>query len=391
MSGTRIALLAAFPFPAPLGSQHYCAEQAGALARAGAHVTLFCYARGEGSIPDGIRVIRSPRSLSPRALRAGPSPGKPPADLALAATFLRRSRAEDFDAVLAHNAEAAAIALAVRAVGGPPVVYVAHTLLGCELDAWAPGWLAGTARSGGALADRWLASRADAVVALCDAAAAALRPHARGPIAVLPPGHRAELPPTHEQKRRVCARAGVAPGAFALYTGNVDRYQELPVLAAAARSTPELPVLVATHGDARFETPHVRCVRVTPEEARVLAHTCSLSLVTRRRPGGFPIKLLQYMEAGCAIVACEAIAHGLTHDRDAWLVSRDAGPDAFARALRTLNRDPGRRARLGRGARATLAAHHDWSSLAPRTLALADEARGCPPAPRALATRSPSP
>ena len=97
------------------------------------------------------------------------------------------------------------------------------------------------------------------------------------------------------------------------------------------------------------------------------------------------------MEAGCAIVAREGIAHGLVHDRDAWLVPRDAGPDAFADALRVLQRDPDRRARLGRGAREALATRHAWRALARRTLALVDEARRRQPVPQALATRSPSP
>lgn len=388
MTEPRIALLGAFPFPAPLGSQHYCAEQARALVAAGARVTIFCYASGDGSAPERTKLVRAARALSPRAIRAGPNPAKLPADAALTATFLRDSRAEDFDAVLAHNVEAAGIALAVRALGGPPVVYVAHTLLGRELDSWVPGWFAGSARVAGACADRLFAARTDAVITLCDDAADALRPYVRGPLETSPPGHRAETPPTQEQQKHACERAGVTPGAFALYTGNVDRYQDLEVLAEAARRTPEIPVLVATHGDARFETPHVRCVRVMTEEARALAHACMLAIVTRRRPGGFPIKLLQYMEAGRAIVAREGIADGLTHDRDAWLVPRDAGPAAFARALHALREDPARRERLGRSACARLASHHDWSALANRSLALVDEARRCRRASRTLAPRS---
>ena len=69
MTAPRIALLAAFPFPAPLGSQRYFGEQARALAETGAHVTLFCYASGEGATPPGTRTVRAPRQLSPRALR----------------------------------------------------------------------------------------------------------------------------------------------------------------------------------------------------------------------------------------------------------------------------------------------------------------------------------
>ena len=38
-----------------------------------------------------------------------------------------------------------------------------------------------------------------------------------------------------------------------------------------------------------------------------------------------------------------------------------------------------------------LEARHDWSALADRTLALAEEAHRCQPTPRALATRSPPP
>lgn len=389
MTSPQIALLAAFPFPARLGSQHYFGEQARALVDAGARVTLFCYASGEGAAPPGTQTVRAPRALSPRALRAGPNLGKPFADTALAGTFLRHARSAAFDAVLAHNAEAAAIALAARVAGGPPVVYVAHTLLGRELDAWFPQWLAGPVEAAGTRADRFLAARADAVLVLCQEAAEALGPHARGPIETVPPGHRNEPEPTFEQRTRACARAGVEPGKFALYTGNVERYQELPVLAAAARLAPELPVVVATHGEARFEAPNVRCVHAMPEEARALAHASAVTLVTRRRQGGFPIKLLQYMEAGCAIVAREGIADTLRHDQDAWLLPRDAGAAAFGQAMRTLQGDPERRARLGRAARETLATHHDWQALAHRTLALAEEAHRVTLRARNLARRSP--
>jgi hypothetical protein len=63
--------------------------------------------------------VRAP--LSPRKLASGPSPAKPFADLALAASLARAHRRTPFDAVLAHNAEAALAALLVRPLLQRPV------------------------------------------------------------------------------------------------------------------------------------------------------------------------------------------------------------------------------------------------------------------------------
>ena len=101
-----------------------------------------------------------------------------------------------FDAVLAHNAEAALVALALRARLRLPVVYVAHTLWAEEMGDVAAA-CPGVARAAGVALDRALARVADAVLALTEPARRALAPFARGPVA-----HRAARP-----------RAGAAPGA----------------------------------------------------------------------------------------------------------------------------------------------------------------------------------
>lgn len=371
-------MLGAFPFPLAQGSQVYVRDQALALAAAGAAVTVFCYGAGEGETPADLDVVRVPGLLSPAALRAGPNAAKPVADAALAARFAAEARRRPFDVALAHNAEAAWAALLVRRLVRVPVVYVAHTLLGLELDAYAPR-LAGLAQRVGDVLDTALASRADGVLALCSAAAERLGGSARGPLAIVPPGLTPQPPPAAESVERACARCGVEPGRFALYTGNVDRYQDLDTLAQAARLVPELPVVVATHGERRGPPSPLRCVRMLPVESRALSFACALAVLPRRRPGGFPIKLLNYMEAGRAIVARQGVAEGLEHGRSAWLLARDAGAEELARALGRLAADPVEAARLGRGARARLESYHAWPDLAARTLALAERVvqRGC--------------
>ncbi len=154
----RCAVLAALPFPLPQGSQVYVAGQAQALARAGADVTLLCYGhglRGDGE-DDGSNMLRTveaagvtlapaPAGLSRTRLASGPSLRKPLADAALLAKLLAEHRRRRFDAVLAHNVEACAVALMARAATGLPVVYVAHTLFGEELSTYLPRWLARSA------------------------------------------------------------------------------------------------------------------------------------------------------------------------------------------------------------------------------------------------------
>ena len=351
-------------------------EQIEALARAGAEPVLFCYGSGSGPRAGAFECVRVPPAISPRRTRAGPGAAKLLADPALAALLVAAHRRRRFDALLAHNAEAALAALAVRPLLRRPVVYAMHTLLGEELECYLPRGLARAAARVGSGLDRALAARADGVLALCEAAARRLAPHARGPVRVIPPGLDPQPPPARPEQERACARAGVAPARFALYAGNLDRYQDLGLLEGAARAAPGLPIVVATHEEPPRERGSLRFVRVArADEARALLFSAAVALLPRRRPGGFPIKLLNYMEAARPIVAHRGVADGLVHGESAWLLEDADGADALAAALRALARDPGLAARLGAGARALLEARHAWPALARRTLALLEEAR----------------
>ncbi len=373
MTPLRLAVVAAFPFPVPQGSQVFVHEQVRALARAGAEPLLLCHGSGSPP-PEDIACLRVPAALSPRRTRAGPSAAKLVADPALAALLVRTHRRQAFDALLAHNAEAALVALALRPVLRRPVLYVVHTLWGEELECYLPVRFAGAATTVGSRLDRALAARADGVLVLGQAAALRLAPVARGPLRVIPPGLEPAAPPGPADRERACARAGVRQGAFALYAGNLDRYQDLDALEGAAQGVPELPLLVATHEPAPQRRGALRFVRVADaDEARALAFAAAVAVLPRRRPGGFPIKLLNYMEAARPIVAHRGVAEGLEHAVSAWLLAPDAGPGALASALRTLASDPALAARLGAGARAVLVERHAWPALAQRTLSLVAE------------------
>jgi len=392
---TRVALLAAFPFPLPQGSQVFVAEQARALARAGCAVTLLCYgagAREQGGLErsleasdralaaSGVRVVRAKTSLSRAPLRAGPSWRKPVADAALLARWLAVAREgvpeRRFDVVFAHNAEAALVGIAARRAAHVPVVYVAHTLLGVELSAYAPPAARALANRLGAGLDALLARGADGVIGLSRAAAETLGRHARGPVALVPPGLDPTAAPAADAVAHACAVHGLAPGRFVLYAGNLDRYQDLDELAVAARRIAPVPLVVATHDRVRAAPAPLRVARVArADEARLLTHAAAACVLARRRIGGFPVKLLNYLEAARAVVARSDVAEGLVHGRSAWLVPADAPAAALADALAHVLADPALAARLGAAGRAQLEARHGWSALARETLALAARVR----------------
>jgi len=357
----RLALVGAFPFPSLQGSQVYLAEQRAALERAGAEPVLLTY-------PD----TRFWRRLD----RSGPSFAKPFADAALLGALLRAHRQAPIDVALAHNAEAAVAAILARAWTGVPVIYVAHTILRHELSSYAPkSWRAFLDPIGGRI-DTWIARRADGIIALSEDARALLEHCATCRIEVIPPGLDPEAPPPEDERQHACRAIGVDPGRFVLYAGNLDGYQDLELLDAAAGlcSAEGISFVVATH-DARDAAQRLRNLRVverpTFPEIRALHYAAGALVLTRRRPGGFPIKLLNYMEAGRPIVAFGHIAPGLDDGVNACLLDESSGAEELADAIRSLWKRPERGEELGRAARAHLLSHHGWRGLAERTLAFA--------------------
>jgi glycosyltransferase involved in cell wall biosynthesis len=152
------------------------------------------------------------------------------------------------------------------------------------------------------------------------------------------------------------------------YAGNLDRYQNLALLREAfglvRAELPEARLLIVTHvpGGALsgFEDPGIDVVRAqTVAEAWRALGRAWIAAVPRTDPSGHPMKVLNYMAAGKAIVTTAGAAHGLRHDVDALVVS-EPGPKAFASAILELLRDQRRRERLGAAARHAATSDVAW-------------------------------
>ncbi len=87
-----------------------------------------------------------------------------------------------------------------------------------------------------------------------------------------------------------------------------------------------------------------------------------VAVCPRTEGSGFPMKLLNYMAAGKAIVACRGSAKGLIDGETARVVP-DGDAAAFAAAIVALLGDSAERARLGGAARAAIERDGAWERV----------------------------
>lgn len=360
MNPLRIAMVGACAYPVPQGSQVLLRDTALAIAGRGHEVRLVVYGHGVGPDPSGLPVHRCMRLPGDTRTAAGPSWSKPFLDLALARTLRRVVRDHAVDVVCAHNYEGLLVALAV---GRRPIVYFAHNAMSDEL----PYYFRNKAlpERAGRWLDRAFPRRADAVVAPHRRLAGHLIvrgcDHAR--VTVIAPPIDATLFEPAE------ARRATPP---VLYTGNLDAYQNLGLLvdamARVRRILPDTRLIVATAE--KRELPGAEMVHTPAFDAlqRVLAEDSVLA-VPRVSWSGYPIKLLNAMAAGKAIVACQSAAYPITHEFNG-LIAPDNDAGAFAQALLRLLRDHRLRANLGNSARATVLTQHAPDKVAEQLEAL---------------------
>lgn len=344
----RIAMVGACPYPVPQGSQVFLRDNALALKERGHEVHLVVYGFGLGRDHSGLYIHRGRRFPGDSRTDAGPSFAKPLLDLDLVFKLREIVDHHKIDVVYAHNYEALLVALLA---GKRPLIYHAHNAMSDELPYYFR-YKAIPERFGRWL-DKTFPRRADRIVV----------PHRRlaGHLIVRGCDHTkiTVVPPPVDADLFEPAKVGTDTPAV-LYTGNLDTYQNLGLLFAAMkhvrRRVKDARLIVATNQEA--EIPDAEIVKTLGFDAlpRLLAQD-SIFVVPRVSWSGYPVKLLNAMAAGKAIVACASAAYPVTHEENG-LVVADNDEKAFADAILRLMGDPKLRAELGKKARATVLAHN---------------------------------
>jgi len=374
---SRIAIVAACPFPTLQGSQLLIRRLAEGLQARGHAVVVVAYAEGLEDALTGVPVRRIPAIPGCRARGSGPRAAKLLLDAALLAKVWRVVRDQRIEIIHAHNYEAALVGLAAGRLARVPVVYHSHNALAEELPTYFRGALARrAARALGALADREVPRRADHCIAICHELVDFLRARGVGAVDLVAPGGSVEEFPARSSGDVAAIRARFAFGSrpLLLYAGNLDGYQNVELLLGSIgrirHVVPDALLVLATHAAPRSvrrvlaaRTDGVRIVTAADfATVRDLLHAADVALCPRREWSGFPMKLLNYMAAGKAVVVSAGSAKAVRHGVNGWVVA-DGSARGYAAAILHLLRSPGLRAALGAAARRTVEDEYGWDRV----------------------------
>lgn len=385
----NVAVTAACPFPTCQGSQVLVKQSAEALARRGHRVHLVCYHFGE-EIPletsGRLTLHRIAYPFRYGKFRAGPSFQKPLLDALLARLLVRVVRRQGVQVVHAHNYEALLVGLAARRFTGVPVVFHSHNAISEELGSFFRSSLTrGLAGRFARFVDRTVPRRADHVIAINDDLLRFFREHGvgEGRLTCLPPGIAQEEwsdAPLADGSEEAAALAALdrwlgGETAVALYAGNLDDYQNLPLMfrafAGVRKDLPGARLVVVSRsdpapcrslaadlglGEAVHFVDHTRF-----ELARLVFARCRVALLPRVSWCGFPIKLLNYMAAGLPVVASRGSAKIVRHG-ETGLVAGDGDEEGFAAAVKRLLADPDGAAAMGAAGRRLVETGHTWEA-----------------------------
>jgi glycosyltransferase involved in cell wall biosynthesis len=366
-SKLKIAVVAALPFPTLQGSQVVVRQFSETLSERGHQVHLVTYGYGQFPYHPTFDIHRIRDLASYRKLSSGPSFMKTVLDSLLAFKLREVCARHGIQIISAHNYEAAVVGVLVGKMLRIPVVYHSHGLLSQELCTYfrAP-FSRMLAQSVGSIFDRFVPRMVKRNVVFTQEEKSALQKLgvASEGIEVVPPGISISAP-------RALETSEASPTPTAVYAGNLDRYQNLPLILEAfervCEEVPEAVLRLVSAGDfapLREETiqrgieNNVEFVNATSfREILALLSASHVGLTARTLKGGFPIKILNYLSAGLPVVAFESGSKGVRHLHNGYLAP-DGDVETYARGITMLLKDGELRARLGKNA---LAEAEDYS------------------------------
>lgn len=328
----KILHVAPTVFPSNQGTQVYiegiCLNQV----LRGHEVYLLTYhhgmRKGKGDGEFGFRVCRIADFPRFRSLRSGPSIRKVILDVIMIKQLRKIALEIEPDVVHLHNYEGLGVGV-VALMGLFPLVYHAHTLMGHELPSYFNSKLMRflSALSGGWL-DRFLPPFASHTIAISPFLMKFLvsRGLNERKISYIPPS-------VDFSSGRVNNGKVNKDDADFVYMGNLDAYQgidemlfyfsrllklvpslKLKIVSASDFSSVKSFVKEFSIGDSVLMVPHGDF-----SHALIEASSAQIALVPRKIPGGFPIKLLNYLLMSIPVMATPPGAVELKHRKEAMI------------------------------------------------------------------------
>jgi glycosyltransferase involved in cell wall biosynthesis len=357
----RILLVAPQPFYQERGTPIAVRMLVEVLCGQGHAVDLLTYHEGADLEIEGLRILRTPALPGLRHIPIGISWKKLVCDLLISGRLLGLALSHRYDVIHAVE-EAVFPAILLRSSARARVVYDMDSLLGESLvSKWR---LLRPAEWALRAMERAVIRRADAVFAVCSDLAQHVSVDAPGvPVFLI---EDVALPSQQffggaEPLRELLD----IRGPFALYVGNLQRYQGIEQIVRAMAQLPEaLDLTLVLIGGAEEDVVRTRALvrklhlqqRVHLLGPRPLAQLtgfltqADILVSPRLRGSNTPMKVYSYMNSGRALLATRILSHTQVLDDDCALLV-EPNPQALAKGLATLTADDALRARLGAAAR----------------------------------------
>ena len=366
----RVLLLAPHPYYQVRGTPIDVDLLVRMLSERGDTVDLLVYHEGEDVAYPGVTLHRIPHLPFVRGIRPGPSWKKLVCDAVFFWCAIRlaiRLRPQLIHAV----EEAAIMARAIRAFGGPPYIYDMDSWLSEQTEVKYPAlaWLFRPLR----WAERWVCRGAEVVVPVCDALGTVARRAGARRVTVLRDISLLSFEAFSEGARRDLEPERSTGAPVVMYVGNLERYQGVDLLlesfALAHREVPEARLIIIG-GKCEEIKAYVRRVAALglegtvrflgPRPVELLGAYLRLAdvLVSPRISGSnTPMKLFSYLESGTAVLATDLSTHTQAISQTVALLCAPQ-PAPFAKGLVWLLRDPALRVGLGEAAKRLVAERH---------------------------------
>lgn len=368
-----LVIVAPCPFPVNHGTPGSIREIVQKQSARGHQVHVVTYPlHDDVPLDPRIHLHRVPMLGRSRRIQVGPTWRRPLWDALAVRTVARVVRRHRADVIHAYNYEGALIGwCARRLVRRAPLVFTTFNTMEDELPTYEflPRHVA---EPFSRLLDRWVPHLADRIVAISPELVDFLEARRIDPGRVdeIPMGiDPRDLEGGDPQRMRRRHRLGSAP--LVVYTGLLNAFQRIDILIDAwARVVQQIPearlMLVANYLEPEDE-PRIRAhaQRLGIEESVVLTDerpfhevrdylaAADVCVVPRPDCPGVPIKMLNYLAAGRAVVTPEGSSKGLRNDEEA-LLARDGDPADLARQILRLLEAPALRERIADAGRQAL-------------------------------------
>ncbi len=359
----RVLFLVAQPFFRWRGSPIRVAYDVSALAESGYTVDLLTLPLGDPIDIPGVRIHRTGNPLHVRDIPIGPSPAKLFFDILIAVRACRLIR-DNTPAVIHGVEECGVIAWWLARRCGARAVYEKHS----DPVSHRGNPLRNILLRGYSAVERFMVRRVDMVIGTGPGLVEqARRMGCRVPCHHVPdiPSSRCEADPENEARIRK-EWTGGKDMALVAYVGSFAGYQGIDLLFDAipkvARQRAGVKFIViggspdqiserrAQLAAAGCENAVVFTGPVAPDTLPSLLAASDILLSPRISGANTPLKLLDYLKAGRAIVATDLAANRQILDTDS-AVFVDPTPAGLAAGIMTLLDDPARRRQLGQAGR----------------------------------------